>query len=246
MLDGSLRSKGFFRFGKPAVSKVVCLGTAWRNFTGSFPCASAMRQGSVVADMWPMSPLGLIARVKHLIRADSWCCVDHCLFSAAALTIRPFPYSFFIAGREMKIFIFVALLPVSIIAHGVRFFIFVRWRNLPRLLIFPQSGAVAVFILCTIVVIISVVASSFLATFGTKFQTSGVYGHVIAHAPPQECVLYQTCVVFVAALLHIYLRAVLCFPRSRFLSPNPCMCKNCVSILRSCKKKRRIIWNRFI
>lgn len=43
--------------------------------------------------------------------------------------------------------------------------------------------------------IISVVASSFLATFGTKFQTSGVYGHVIAHVPPQECVVPNLCCV---------------------------------------------------
>lgn len=193
-----------------------------------FPRTPAMRQGGAVKDnvRGPVPPLGLIVRVKHLIRANSWCCVcctGHHSFFAAALSIPPL-YSFFFyyyCWERNEIFIiFVALLLMFMLIHGVRFLIFFFGITCPGFLFAPRVELVH-FLLRTIVATISVVASSFLATFGTKFQTSGVYGHVvIAHAPLQQCVLYETCVVFVATLLHIYLRAALCFPQSHFLSPN--------------------------
>lgn len=122
--------------------------------------------------------------------------------------------------------------------HGVWFLIFFFGVTCPEFLFSPRVELLH-FLLCTIVAIISVVASSFLATFGTKFQTSGVYGRVvIAHAPLQECVLYQTLCCVCGRTAAYLLESSFVFSTITFLVTQPASRAKIVRIYCVCAKRK--------
>lgn len=140
-----------FSLGKPAVNKVLGHWNAGRDFVGTV-CPQRWLCDRLVQQ--PTCGLCRPLALLHVIRAASWDCVDqdlsvcvntghtiHCSISAAALAILTFQYRFFLLLR--KKWTFYLLYGFSLmfaVANCVPFFNFVRWCNLPRILISRWAG----------------------------------------------------------------------------------------------------------